>query len=169
MTSPSSDYRTIPLTQGQVALVSAHRYEELNKFKWTAHWNKRLKKFYAVRGINLSGGRWGLVRMHRQILGLERGDKREGDHINHDTLDNRDENLRIATRSQNGCNRGAQINNKSGFKGVIWYKREGNWKAEIMIHRKHKHLGYFPTAELAYEAYCKAAKEIHGEFASVNI
>ncbi len=50
--------------------------------------------------------------MHRVILGLD--DERMGDHANFDRLDNRRANLRIATRAQNGWNRGKRIDNASG-------------------------------------------------------
>jgi hypothetical protein len=47
MTTPiSQSYRTIQLTHGQVALVSAHRFEYLNAFKWRADWKKHSKSFF---------------------------------------------------------------------------------------------------------------------------
>lgn len=128
MTTPSTPlYREIQLTQGQVALVSEHRFEELNSFKWYARWDPAMMSFYAERAISKGKGRQSKLHMHRVILGLAHGDKRHGDHKNHDTLDNRDENLRIATRSENLCNRGACINNRSGFKGV--YRHNQKWAA----------------------------------------
>lgn len=83
------------------------------------------------------------------------------DHIDGNKLDNRKENLRICTQQQNGWNRGKPSNNTSGFKGVCWHKQTQKWQAII----NHKHIGYFKTAEKAYEAYVKAAQELHGDFA----
>ena len=84
------------------------------------------------------------------------------DHINGDKRDNRLFNLREATRSENGCNRGKGKANSSGFKGVdLWC---GKWRARIKKHGKSVFLGYFEIAEKAHEAYCDAAKEIHGNF-----
>ena len=166
MTTPSTPlYREITLTQGKVALVSARRFEELNAHKWHALWCKGTRSFYAVRNVNLGKGKFRSFHMHRVILGLEYGDKRQGDHKNHDTLDNRDENLRIATSSQNQCNRGCTSSNISGFKGVHWHKRDKKWQANITFHGKQIFLGYHENQESAHAAYRAAALRIHGSFA----
>ena len=166
MTTPSNPlYREIPLSQGQVALVSAHRFEELNSSKWCAMFELCTKSFYAVRKVKRSDGKKRLLRMNRYILGLDFGDKRQGDHVNHDTLDNRDENLRICTPSENLCNKGITQRNTSGFKGVYWSKQKGKWHARIGLNGKKINLGFFSNPEDAYKAYCAAAKEVHGEFA----
>ncbi len=86
------------------------------------------------------------------------------DHINGNRSDNRWCNLREATYSENATNRGFQKNNKSGFKGVCFYKRDETWQSEIAIGGKRRFLGRFKTPELAHEADCKAAEELHGEF-----
>lgn len=87
------------------------------------------------------------------------------DHINGIKSDNRFSNLREATRSENIRNTGKRANNKSGFKGVSWKSNNNCWVAQIMVHRKKKHLGYFYTPEEAHAVYCDAAEELHGEFA----
>jgi len=87
------------------------------------------------------------------------------DHINGNKNDNRFANLRPATNSQNACNRTVSSRNTSGFKGVSFSGKKQAWKADIRINGATQHLGYFPTAELAHMAYCKAAAELHGEFA----
>lgn len=85
------------------------------------------------------------------------------DHVNRDTTDNRAENLREATPSQNMQNRGANKNNTSGHRGVSWRKDCSRWAATIMIDRKHHRLGLFvdladavaarKAAELLYHPY----------------
>lgn len=90
------------------------------------------------------------------------------DHINGNGLDNRRENLRLATRSQNSINRGKQSNNKSGYKGVSWNKRDKRWTAQITINKHIINLGGFDTPEQAYEAYKEAAKQYHGTFANLG-
>lgn len=85
------------------------------------------------------------------------------DHKNRNPLDNRISNLREASNGQNMANRGMQKNNRSGFKGVFWYRQR--WQAMISHNRKAIYLGRFPTPELAHAAYCAKAKEIYGEFA----
>src|SRR5208337_4769038 len=101
--TPETSYRLIPLTQGQFAKVSPHRFEELSRFKWCSHWNPHTESFYAKRSVVING-KQNTMFMHRVILGLSYDDPRRGDHRNQDTLDNQDENLRIATNSQNASN-----------------------------------------------------------------
>jgi hypothetical protein len=87
------------------------------------------------------------------------------DHVDGNGYNNIFANLRLCTNQQNAFNRIAQTNNKSGFKGVCWQKKKQKWRAEIALNYKKIYLGYFPTAELAHMAYCKAAAELHGDFA----
>lgn len=166
VTPPSEDYRLIPLTQGQFAKVDAIDYWWISQWKWCAQWSKFSRSYYAMRAnVNQDGTR-SLCSMHRQILGLERGDKRLGDHINaHDTLDNRRSNLRIATPAQNAHNSRKHSHNTSGYKGVSLDKRKGRWYAHIKAGDVRRRLGYFDTPEAAHAAYCAAARELHGEFA----
>lgn len=85
------------------------------------------------------------------------------DHINEDGSDNRFLNLRIATISQNNCNRSKTRANTSGYKGVV-KTGHSSWQATICKDRKSTHLGTFSSPELAYEAYCQAAEKLHQEF-----
>lgn len=84
------------------------------------------------------------------------------DHINGNRADNRFENLRAATLSQNCMNRGKPVSNSSGYKGVR--NSRNRWRATIGSGGKRYYLGYFDTPEEAYEAYCEAAKKLHGDF-----
>jgi len=82
------------------------------------------------------------------------------DHSNLNKLDNRRQNLRLATESQQMFNRGPHRDNVAGFRGVT---RNGKkWQARIMINRRH--LGTFDTAAEAAYAYNTAARDLHGEF-----
>ena len=87
------------------------------------------------------------------------------DHINGNKSDNRLVNLRLCNGSENCRNRPAPNRNKSGYKGVYWWKEKAAWRADIKVEGKHHYLGTFDTPELAHMAYCKAAAELHGEFA----
>ena len=87
------------------------------------------------------------------------------DHINGNRDDNRIENLRLATRSQNNANARIGKNNSSGYKGVTWFKRHGLWRAQITVNRVNKHLGYFKCPKEAHQAYISAAESAFGEFA----
>ncbi len=87
------------------------------------------------------------------------------DHANGDFRDNRWDNLRKATQSQNCANRRKQSNNTSGFKGVNWSAPNNKWRAKIKANGKHVHLGLFESAEAAHAAYTMAAHMFYGEFA----
>lgn len=84
----------------------------------------------------------------------------EPDHVNGCRADNRFANLRLATRSQNTANARLMCTNTSGYRGVHFHKEVGRWCAMINA----TYLGLFDTPEEAHEAYCAAAKVIHGEF-----
>jgi hypothetical protein len=87
------------------------------------------------------------------------------DHIDGDSTNNRIENLRAATQSQNAGNSVIRKNNTSGYKGVTYRKDTGKWQAAVMVNRKHIHLGSYVTKEDAYEAYKVGAAKYFGEFA----
>jgi hypothetical protein len=155
--------KLIPLTQGQSVIVDDNRYEELSQFKWHAAYHKNPRGFYAMRKIRLPDGRRTTEKMHRRILGLQRGDKRQGDHRNHNTLDNRKRNLRIATSRQNKANQ-RRGNSKSGLKGVSWDKSRQRFIAMIGC-GKQVYLGRFADPLEAHFAYLMAAVALFGRFA----
>lgn len=86
------------------------------------------------------------------------------DHINGIRNDNRIENLRPATKIQNGYNRQLNKNNKSGVKGVC--KQNGKWAAYIKVEKKKIHLGFFDLLEDAKCCIDIARKKYHKEFAN---
>ena len=166
MTPPSVEYREIPLTKGQVAYVSPHRYEELMRFKWYAWWSKQMKQFYAERTVRPIGEKKQTILMHRQILGLLVGDRRTGDHKNRkETLDNTDENLRIATYVEQAQHRGIHKNCVSGYKGVIFCPKMRKYRVRIFVEGKYIDLGYFDDPKDGDKAYREAALKYFGEFA----
>ena len=105
---------------------------------------------------------------HRLVWMFHYGDIPTGiqiDHINQNKSDNRIENLRLATISQNHYNITKRKNNTSGYKGVSRYRRGKKWEAVMSHNNKKIHLGLFATPELASEAYKEAAIKLQGEFA----
>jgi hypothetical protein len=86
------------------------------------------------------------------------------DHINGDPLDNRIENLRAATHTQNTNNAGPRKGTRSGLKGVSQIA-SGKWQAAIRAEGRRLYLGAFDTPELAHVAYVNAAKQYHKDFA----
>jgi hypothetical protein len=87
------------------------------------------------------------------------------DHINGNTLDNRIENLRPVTHAQNMLNKKLYRNNTSGRKGVSFHKATGKFQARIYRDKSCVNLGLYERVEDAAEAYRRAAKQLHGEFA----
>lgn len=96
---------------------------------------------YAAR-VSHCRGKQTLTYMHRQLLGLERGDPRRVDHINHDGLDNRRCNLRIVNHFQNSANMRGHLN-KPYYRGVHFDKRKNKWAVECMIAGYRLHLGTY--------------------------
>ena len=149
----------IVLTQGQVAIVDDSDWKILSQYNWYARWDKYTQSFYALTNGRRDGKRETLY-MHTFLMGGK------ADHRNHDTLDNRRSNLRLATRSQNMHNRRTNRNNQSGYKGVFLSRER--WRAKIQYERQVKHLGMFDDAISAAKAYDAAARELFGEFAYLN-
>lgn len=101
------------------------------------------------------------------LLNYGENPKFEIDHIDMNKENNKIDNLRPSSRSQNGCNRGLQKNNISGYKGVGFCRVKNKWRSRIMINKKEKFIGYFDTPKEAYEAYKRAARQYHGEYARI--
>lgn len=172
MTPHIEEYREIYLTQGQVAKVSPHRFAELNQWRWQAQWNASGRCFYARRSAprREDGSRGGAIWMHRYILSLPSGGILSADHINHDSLDNTYENLRVATVTEQRRNRRIHRTNKSGYKGVYLkkWRNETRWGACIQVNKKNMTLGYFRDKIEAARAYDAAASKHFGDFAHLN-
>lgn len=105
---------------------------------------------------------------HRIVWALANGRDPIGD-VDHRDLcrsNNKPENLREATRSQNCMNKRRRSDNHSGIKGVHWHKATKKWAATITAKGAGtRHLGVFANKIDAAEAYRAAAKELHGDFA----
>lgn len=162
--------KEITLTQGKVALVDDSDYEYLSQWKWHTVIPKTKHTFYAARKTsikNLINSKRKQVLMHREILCLT-DRKIEGEHKDHDGLNNQRNNLRVADRSQNNANRSAQINSSSKFLGVSWIENRKKWAASICKNSHRINLGNFKNEIDAALAYNKKAIELHGEFANLN-
>lgn len=156
--------KLIELTQGKQAIVDDEDFEWLNQWKWYAHKDK--KTWYARRSYGPRIERKS-INMHTFIMGLNQGQK--VDHRNNNGLDNRRDNLRECTNSQNATNSTKRKGNfTSRYKGVSWDKRDKNWRAQIMVDYKKKRIGNFDNEIDAAKAYDRFAIELHGEYASIN-
>jgi hypothetical protein len=86
------------------------------------------------------------------------------DHINGQRSDNRIENLRECSYSENHGNKQISRNNTSGYKGVFLDKRDGFW----FVYVANEYKGRYRTIQEAADAYDAFAKEHFGEFALTN-
>ena len=152
--------KLIFLTQGKYSIVDDEDFEKINQYKWWCrpYNNGNERAVGRVKGKSIF--------MHRFILNPP---KDIGiDHIDHNGLNNRRENLRLATPSQNQANSyGKRFGKYSKFKGVT-FNKIGGWQAQIGKNNKMIYLGCFSKEEDAARAYNKAAIKLFGEFAYLN-
>lgn len=156
----------IPLTRGYSVIVDPID-ADLAAHKWCAIVAKT--GVYAMRRIGRPSK---FVQMHRvilaRVLGRELRSDEYVDHRDGDPTNNRRDNLRLSTLAENCRNQKRSVKNTSGYKGVSFSKQTQKWRAQITVDQVNHNLGDYDTPEAAYEAYCAAARELHGEFARVE-
>lgn len=140
-------------------IVDDDVYMWASKFKWY------MVNGYAYR-TTFTDGKVKNIWIHREIMGFPSG--KDVDHKNHNRLDNRRENLRVCTRSQNRQNTGSKRSSSSKYLGVSWRKAHKRWIAQIRVDGKDIFLGNFEDEKEAAKAYNKAAESYFGEFANLN-
>lgn len=99
----------------------------------------------------------------RMVTGEDPGNM-QVDHIDVNPLNNRWDNLRLATQSSNNHNMKKPSTNTSGVKGVSWCSERKMWKAQLCTNGKRKHIGRFVNKEDATEAIREYREKMHGEF-----
>lgn len=145
--------KCIELTQGNFAMVDDEDFEYLSQWRWKAN----------NYGYAITTNRQKLY-MHRMLMKFPKG--KIIDHINHDRLDNRKENLRICSIKENLRNRTKNKNNTSGYKGVSWNKIAKKWVSYIRVDGKRINLGYFDDITKAAEAYKTASDKYFKQFSN---
>ena len=151
--------KTIPLTQGYVALVDDADYERVAVLKWRAR-IKNARTVYAVAGDG--------IRMHRFILGIT-DPKVQVDHDDRDGLNNQRYNLRPCTNGQNQANKPKmRLSDTSRYKGVYWDKQRGAFRAKLVVRGRKIYCGTFTDERDAALAYDEAARKHFGDFAVCN-
>lgn len=152
--------KQIQLTNDKIALVDDEDFEfVLNFGSWCA--DEGRKTYYARTNRSTAMHRIIVTRVIGNFIGLV-------DHVDRNGLNNQRLNLRIATKSQNGANRGPQNNNTSGYKGVTWCGNRGKWQAQIVINGCRFGLGYFKNPIEAAKMYDNAARITWKQFAWTN-
>ena len=138
-----SEPRLIPLhakdgSARAYVIVDASDYERLAQHRWCLS-----GVGYAMR----RGPNETKIYMHRELLGLERGDPRQSDHINRVRTDNRRSNLRIVTGAQNSHNVKPRFGGSSRYRGVCWNGKRKKWAAYGIADGRQIFLGHFGSEE----------------------
>lgn len=139
------------------AIIDKEDYEIVKDYKW--HGRKSMYTTYVL--TNIKGTRKKL-RLHNIILPCN--SLYEVDHINHNGLDNRKDNLRIVTRSQNNMNQKTPVNNTSDHTGVSFNNQHKKWEAYITVNRYTYKLGMYLNKCDAVKARKEAEIKYFGEF-----
>lgn len=166
--APISGAVWFPLPDGQFFLVSEEDKEAVSEWNWCLN-----SDGYVQRGESIGNGRTRTLRLHRDLM-KARPDQIV-DHINRDKLDNRRENLRFVTKTQNNVNSDKLQTRQtsSKFKGVYWESNTGKWKAQIGVSvdgkKKRLNLGRFNSEAEAAKVYNEAAVKHFGEYAKLNM
>lgn len=157
--------KNIPLTQGFFAVVDDEDFDDLMQYRWQIH--KMRSCYYAKRGV-FENGKSRNITMQAHLLGVLKTHDRafQIDHKNGNGLDNRRENIRICSYSQNQMNRKNTSGKTSKYKGVNFYR--GKYISRIKLNYKEIRIGSFRLEIDAAKAYDIKAKELFGEFASLN-
>lgn len=155
------DIAIITLTRGYETVIDAADLALIAKNKWYAIPDHSQITAYAATSMRIGACKT-TVMLHRFILGADKN--YVVDHIDGDGMNNRRNNLRLATRQENSMNQRRSKNNKSGFKGVSWVEARQKWHARICLQRQSYHLGLFESAHEAHAAYVAASKSLHKEF-----
>jgi hypothetical protein len=162
--------KEVPLTRGYVAVIDDADYDRVMAAgAWHAH--RQRKGMYALHTVYIKGSKphkWLTLRMHRFILGVT-DPKIDVDHRDHNGLNNRRANLRVATRSQNRANGRKPRGTSSTFKGVSFHKKLRKWQAYITANGKRTYLGLFEREADAAFAYYSAALKYFGEFTTTSL
>jgi hypothetical protein len=155
--------------RGLCALVDDEDYELVKDISWHGKinkWKNGNTWIYARGALKLPDGKFKLVYMHRLIV--DAPSNVFVDHINGNTLDNRRENLRFCTFTQNRYNSKPDSGSKSEYKGVYWCAKSNKWEARITVNGQVKSYGRYDDKVIAAHVYDGAAITHFGEFARLN-
>lgn len=141
-------------------------YELVKKYKWYEDPGNYIKTRGRFMSDNYMAGKQSSFGIHNLIMGIEKpSDNMMVDHIDGNKKNNRRNNLRIATKSQNNWNAKLRKDNTSGAKGVSFDKNKNKWVVQIMKDKKQNRIGLFDSFEEARSVAEIERKKMHGEFA----
>lgn len=151
----------IQLTQGKEAIVDDDLFEYLSQFKWHAHFCG--SNFYAAKKYQAAYGKGRIMFLHHMVVGFPIS-RNVVDHINRNSLDNRRENLRIVSYSENARNSISRERNahilRFGGRGYYWHKSNKRWCSAIKIKGKTHWLGSFKNESEAKNCYLQKLESL---------
>ena len=151
--------KRIKLTKNQYALVSDNWFDYLNQWNWGAWWNEQTQSYYARRGTKIDSKNVTIL-MSRVVGKTPKG--MIADHINHNTLDNQDDNIRNVTPTQSNMNRIIKKNTL----GEHHIRRMGRkFQVRISLQGKYVLDKSFYNLSDAISIRDKTIKEYYNEFA----
>ncbi len=139
------------------ATIDADNYNIVKDRKWRVCCGR-----VGFMGYVASGWKETFILLHRLLTGAPDGQM--VDHKDRDTLNNKRENLRFCTRSQNKMNSRTPRHSKSGVKNVCFATGPKKWQSHIKVDGKKIHLGFFDRLEDAKQAVDDNRLKYHGEF-----
>jgi len=151
----------IGLQQGMCAIVDLEDQPRVMARKWRVAVDGTTGRAIQV----CSGERLSLAHF---VLGVSPNRRILIDHKSGNIFDNRKNNLRLCTPSENNANSRKRNGTTSQYKGVSWYSPRKTWRAQTKKHGVGYHLGYYHDEKQAALAYNKAAVVLFGEFARLN-
>lgn len=158
---PTLDTQYIPLNDEVYVAVSPCDYEWLVQWNWCPNGHGYATNTARPRKL-----------MHVLIVeratGRPKPREHDVDHRNHNGLDNRRPNLRLATKTQNQANSGVPKHNRSGYKGVSYSKPRCKWLVSIKVNNRTVNCGRYATPEEGAYVYDQFMMQLHGEFAYTN-
>lgn len=157
--------RTISLTQGRFAFVDDQDFSRVVRFSWHAVKPRGKRKDVWYAKARVAPGKRSFL--HRFLLDAPA--RILVDHEDGDGLNCQRYNLRLVTHAQNKANSRPKLGSTSRFKGVYRPSNRPGWAARIEVDGNKRWLGYFKSEIEAARAYDLAAKDLHGEFARLNL
>ena len=157
------DYVIVYDSNNNYFYIDLDDLDKIREYYWYIFSHKKSERYVVSNTKNRKR-----IRLHRFILNLSEDNTKVIDHINHNTLDNRKNNLRIVSQGQNCFNHEKLKNNTSGATGVSWLAKLNKWQAYITFNHKCKYLGIYTNFDDAVAARKAAEEKYFGEYSYDN-
>lgn len=144
-------------SRGRTSKVTAI-VDPKDKWRLEQGWSfdgKYFKKYFE-KTIDGKRKRW-VKYLHREVVNASDG--QIVDHINGNSLDNRRQNLRIASKSLNAFN-SDKAKGRSGIRNVVWSSQQDKWQVKMTLNGKTKHFGFYQNLKEASAVALKAKREL---------